>query len=102
MIERGEPLVVLDVRETHERILTQIPLPTGVIDLHVPLGLLRENLERLREAAARGRLVVYCHHGVRSLVAAEWLAGMGVTGGCDLVGGIDLWSRTVDPGVARY
>lgn len=48
------------------------------------------------------QIVLYCHHGVRSLQAAQFLAQKGF--GCvrSLAGGIDAWSRVVDPAVARY
>jgi sulfur-carrier protein adenylyltransferase/sulfurtransferase len=46
-------------------------------------------------------LVVYCHHGVRSSVAAEWLRARGFQAR-SLAGGIDRWSREVDSSVPRY
>ena len=48
-----------------------------------------------RRPLARGPLVVYCHHGVRSRAVAEWLAERGLTGILNLQGGIDAWSREV-------
>lgn len=59
-------------------------------------------LETLRQAAARGPLVVYCHHGVRSLAVAEWLAERGLSGIANLTGGIDAWSLEADASVPRY
>ena len=47
-------------------------------------------------------LVVYCHHGVRSQAAANWLAGRGMTNVVNLAGGIDAWSMLVDKTVKRY
>jgi monothiol glutaredoxin len=47
-------------------------------------------------------LVVQCHHGVRSLRAAEELVAAGFRDVYNLVGGIEAWSRDVDPEVPRY
>jgi rhodanese-related sulfurtransferase len=46
-------------------------------------------------------LIIYCHHGVRSGMAAEWLRAQGYRAR-NLAGGIDRWSREVDPAVRRY
>jgi rhodanese-related sulfurtransferase len=46
-------------------------------------------------------LVLYCHHGVRSSMASEWLRLQGFRAR-SLAGGIDRWSREVDPRVPRY
>ena len=47
-------------------------------------------------------IVTVCHHGVRSLDAAAYLRQQGLTRTRSLRGGIDLWSRTIDPSVPRY
>lgn len=48
------------------------------------------------------RLVVICHHGMRSLNTAVWLRNQGFEQAQSLAGGIDAWSETVDPAVPRY
>ena len=48
------------------------------------------------------RLVVLCHHGMRSEMAAYALREAGVRRVRNLIGGIDRWSREVDPTVPRY
>ena len=48
------------------------------------------------------RLVFYCHTGVRSASAAEHFRSEGFTNVHNLEGGIDAWSREVDPSVPRY
>ena len=51
----------------------------------------------------RGAVIVcYCHHGVRSLTAATILRQAGFERAVSLAGGIDLWSRRIDPAVPRY
>ena len=47
-------------------------------------------------------MVIYCHHGVRSAHAIAFLEEKGLSGFINLTGGIDRWSREVDPSVPRY
>ena len=47
-------------------------------------------------------VVVMCHHGARSLNVAMWLRDQGFTHAQSLAGGIDAWSRSIDPGIPRY
>jgi rhodanese-related sulfurtransferase len=48
------------------------------------------------------RLIVICHHGVRSINVTVWLRDQGFEQAQSLRGGIDAWSAEVDPTVARY
>jgi rhodanese-related sulfurtransferase len=48
------------------------------------------------------RLVVLCHHGVRSMNVTVWLRNQGYEQAQSLRGGIDAWSAEVDPKVGRY
>jgi len=47
-------------------------------------------------------IVVVCHHGQRSLNVTVWLRQQGFEHVQSLAGGIDEWSRSVDPAVPRY
>lgn len=47
-------------------------------------------------------IVVLCHHGVRSLSVTMWLRNQGFDRAQSLIGGIDQWSRTIDPSIPRY
>jgi monothiol glutaredoxin len=47
-------------------------------------------------------IALHCHHGVRSRAAAEQLLSEGFTNVYNLEGGIEAWSRDVDPSVPRY
>lgn len=47
-------------------------------------------------------IALHCHHGVRSRAAGEQLLGEGFTNVYNLEGGIEAWSRDVDPSVPRY
>lgn len=102
-LDEGRRPVVLDVREDRERDHARIAVPEAAADLHIPLGQLQGRVGEV-EAAARagGPVVVVCHHGQRSMVAATWLARCGVADVHNLDGGTDAWSRRVDPGVPRY
>ena len=48
------------------------------------------------------RLVVMCHHGVRSMNVTVWLRNQGFEQAQSMRGGIDAWSAEVDPSVSRY
>ena len=47
-------------------------------------------------------VVIYCHHGMRSLNATQFLRARGLEQTFSLRGGIEAWSLTVDPEVPRY
>ena len=47
-------------------------------------------------------IVVYCHHGVRSMNVTSWLRQQGFEKAQSLAGGIDRWAREVDPSVPKY
>lgn len=92
---RDQRPTLLDVRSPGENAL--VALPDSVL---IPLGELHEHPDEL-EALRGKKVVVYCHHGVRSLNGAHYLLSLGIDA-CSLAGGIDLWSRAVDPSLPRY
>lgn len=47
-------------------------------------------------------IIIYCHHGVRSLQATHFLRDLGFTNVFSLAGGIDKWSLTIDTNIPRY
>ncbi|MFP5406590.1 MAG: rhodanese-like domain-containing protein, partial [Gammaproteobacteria bacterium] len=47
-------------------------------------------------------VVCLCHHGMRSMQVASFLAGNGIRDVYNLSGGIDAWAREVDPSCATY
>lgn len=91
----GAGVTLLDVREPAEREIATLP---GAVP--VPLADLLDG-SRLADVPP-GPVVVYCHHGVRSLHGARALLAAGRTDVSHLAGGIDAWSREIDPAVARY
>ena len=101
-LDRGDRLVVVDIREDDERAHCAISLPPTVVDMHLPMTQASARLDDFRSAAKSGPLVVYCHHGMRSMTVATWLAHRGVRDVYNLDGGIDAWSLRIDPAVKRY
>jgi rhodanese-related sulfurtransferase len=95
-LRRGERVFLLDVRHEWEHQLARLP-DQAVIPLHD----LPARLEEL-SADPGTEIVCYCHHGVRSLSAAAILRQAGFDRAVSLAGGIDLWSRLIDPSVPRY
>ena len=87
--------VLLDVRFPHEH--AYVALPDSVL---IPLPELDEHNEEL-EAFRGKRVVVYCHHGVRSLDGAAYLRARGLDA-VSLHGGIELYAQMVDPRLPRY
>ncbi|MBL9168290.1 MAG: hypothetical protein JNN07_11160 [Verrucomicrobiales bacterium] len=87
---------LLDVRQPEEHELAALPDSTLI-----PLGELFHRVEEL-EAWKNEDVVVYCHHGVRSLNAIAQLKHLGFQKLYNLTGGIDRWSTEVDPKVPRY
>jgi rhodanese-related sulfurtransferase len=96
LIEEGKARLI-DVREPHEYQLARI----GGAQL-IPMHSVPHHLQELESASDENLLIVYCHHGVRSLSVVEWLRRQGVEQCVSLIGGIDLWSRQIDPSVPRY
>jgi rhodanese-related sulfurtransferase len=52
--------------------------------------------------APQEKIIIYCHHGVRSLRAAEFLRQKGFAHAQSMSGGIDAWADLVDPATPRY
>ena len=89
----GAPLL-LDVRQDWETRLCRLPNA-----VHIPI----EEIEtRVEELNPDDEIVVYCHQGVRSAAVAEFLRSLGFKSVQNLAGGLDLWARTVEPGMRRY
>ena len=63
---------------------------------------MRELPARIAELDAARDVVAICHHGGRSMQVAMFLEKQGFKRVHNLVGGIDAWSRTIDPAVPLY
>ena len=86
---------IIDVREPWEfataRIEGSLPMPMGEVPARAH-----------QELDLEERLVVICHHGVRSMNVTAWLRNQGFEQAQSLRGGIDAWSAEIDPAVGRY
>jgi rhodanese-related sulfurtransferase len=92
--DRGDDLVLLDVREADELTLASLP---GAV--HMPMA---EVPSRLSELPRHRDIVVLCHSGARSGRVTRFLRASGFPQTVNLAGGIDAWSREIDPTVPRY
>ncbi|MFA6956585.1 MAG: rhodanese-like domain-containing protein [Thermoanaerobaculia bacterium] len=92
-ITAGEDIYLLDVRLAQENELARIERSTLITMQTIPA--------RLMEIPRDREVIVYCHHGARSLQAALFLRQHGI-GARSLRGGIDHWSITVNPNIPRY
>ncbi|MEW9899080.1 rhodanese-like domain-containing protein [Chitinivorax sp. PXF-14] len=90
---RGQP-VLLDVREGWEFQHCHI---AGSV--HIPM---HEIPSRLNEIDDEVDTVVICHHGMRSMQVAQYLERAGFGRVHNLQGGVDAWSRDIDPSVPFY
>ncbi|HWE22413.1 MAG TPA: rhodanese-like domain-containing protein [Myxococcales bacterium] len=95
-LDRGEKPLLVDVRQPWEHELSRLP-----DSLLVPLPELSGRVGEIRPAPGQ-QVVCYCHHGIRSLHAADFLARAGLHDVVSLAGGIDAWSLQIDPSVPRY
>ena len=93
--EVPRPLILLDVRQPWE------------IELAAISGGHLIPLEDLPDRAAQelnpeAHIIVYCHHGRRSVPATLWLREQGFSHAQSLAGGIEAWSRQIDRSVPEY
>ncbi|MCZ8132173.1 MAG: rhodanese-like domain-containing protein [Steroidobacteraceae bacterium] len=92
--ERGEPLLLLDVREPWELEIASVP---GIV--HIPMAKVPDRLGELDRAT---EIVVLCRSGGRSLQVARFLESQGFGSVANLTGGILAWGRDVDPSLRAY
>jgi len=94
LLDDKKGITLIDVREDWEyetaRIAGARLLPLGQLPYH------------LQDLDSNAEIIVYCHHGMRSMNAAQFLTLQGFKNVKSLRGGIDQWSLEVDPQVPRY
>jgi len=93
-MKREGSFVLLDVREHPEVEIACLPGATVI-----PLGDLPD---RLHELDREAETIVHCKAGGRSAKALEILREAGFRDICHVRGGINAWSREVDPEVPLY
>jgi rhodanese-related sulfurtransferase len=94
---RGEngAFTLVDVREPWEHQTARIEGATLM-----PMGEVASRAHQ--ELDPDEHIVVYCHHGVRSMNVTSWLRQQGFEKAQSLAGGIDRWAREIDPTIPKY
>jgi rhodanese-related sulfurtransferase len=95
-LQARESVYLLDVRQPWEHEFCRLGDSTLI-----PLPELPHRLDEVNPPKG-SMVVVYCHHGIRSMTGATILQQAGMSGVVSLEGGIDAWSVAVDPKVPRY
>jgi rhodanese-related sulfurtransferase len=87
-------LQLLDVRERWEVDTASVAGSTHIV--------MSEIVARHTELDPTKLTVCLCHHGARSMQVAHFLERQGFEQVLNLQGGIDAWSRLVDPSTPTY
>ena len=95
-LDAEDQFLLLDCREAEE--FQHVHIEGATL---VPMSEIQNRIAELESARDR-EVVVYCHHGMRSLQVAMWLQSQGFTNVKSLAGGIDAWSQLIDPTLPRY
>ena len=90
-----EEVMLLDVRQPDERAIADLG------GLLIPMQDVPERLDDLQPYRDR-TLVVYCRSGARSAQVVQYLQAMGFRKATNLKGGLNAWSRDVDPTLPTY
>ncbi len=93
-LDRGEPIVVLDVREPFELEISRLPEA-----VHIPMN---QVAERVHELSNAHEIVVMCRSGGRSAQITRLLQSMGFQRVKNLTGGINAYAQEVDPNLPVY
>ena len=86
-------VTLIDVRPADERAVASLAAPFRTLD---------DGIDVLTSLPKGTQLAFLCHTGSRSASAAEHFRGLGFAKVYNVAGGIDAWSREIDPGVPRY
>ena len=94
LLENNSEAVILDVREKGELSICHIERA-----LHIPIA---EIPNRYEELPKNVPLIVFCHHGMRSLKVVQYLQEKGYQNVLNLTDGINDWAKTVDRKMSQY
>jgi sulfur-carrier protein adenylyltransferase/sulfurtransferase len=94
LLEGGQDVTLIDVREPHEWEIVHFD--------DAELIPMNEVIERVSEIPQSGTVVVHCKVGARSAEVLKWLHSVGLTHTKHLAGGIDAWAAQIDPSMPRY
>ncbi|HLC56574.1 MAG TPA: rhodanese-like domain-containing protein [Candidatus Nanoarchaeia archaeon] len=92
-MDKKEKFILLDVRTQWERDIVKLD-----DDKIIPI---QELEERYKELDKKKEIICYCHHGNRSLIAAQFLHEKGFKAK-SMNGGIEYWAYAIDKNMRRY
>ena len=92
-LQENKTAKLLDVRDEEEYRLAHID---GAMLVN------QENFQQIMEWPKDTPILIHCHHGMRSMDAASYMIGHGFTNVRSITGGIEAWSKDVDPSIPRY
>lgn len=93
-LDRGDDLILIDVREAYERQINRIDR-----SVHIPLNELPTRLDELERDK---EYIVHCKSGWRSARAVSRMKESGFSNVKNLAGGVDDWVDEVDPSQQKY
>jgi len=97
MLDSGAGFRLIDVREPFEFQLARIEGSELI-----PMQTIPTAFRTIQRHSGNSLLVFFCHHGIRSLHVVNWLRDQGVEACQSMQGGIERWSREIDPAIPRY
>lgn len=95
LLDQSE-IVLIDCREPEEFEVAKIE---GAVLL--PTSQWPEVHKRLDEFEG-SRIVVHCHHGMRSMQVVHWMRQNGFPDAQSMQGGIAAWSQEIDSSIPQY
>ncbi len=95
LLDSKSDVVIVDVREPWE-----VATASLANAKHIPMGDIPARFNQ--ELDPETHIVIVCHHGVRSMTVTAWLRQQGFEQVQSLRGGIDRWSRQIDPTIPMY
>eukprot|EP01018_Ginkgo_biloba_P022626 Gb_10591 [translate_table: standard] len=123
-LESGKPYVLLDVRENHQYKIAALPdslnIPLSCLETQIEIiqaatkekALQNESQESMQFENSNGivrdqtqycvPLYVVCRRGNDSQKAVQYLRSIGFHATWDIVGGLESWTKDVDPNFPSY
>ena len=92
--EKNPQHILLDVRDRFEYEICKIKN-----SINIPLSEISQNLGKIDK---NYKIIIYCHHGVRSMYALKLLQNKGFKYLYSLKGGINEWADKIDPSIQKY
>lgn len=94
LLDSESDIRIIDVREMWEYEI--VHLPNSEL---LPISDFQNGITKLNKT---DKLLIYCHHGVRSVSVCSYLEQRGFNNVYNLSGGINAWSLEVDDSLSLY